>query len=61
MMANTDTTKKTMRAWGIDGYGGPERLKLMELPVPEPQPGDTPYRPPRHADPDPHSQCGSGP
>lgn len=39
-MTNTDTTKKTMRAWAIDGYGGPERLKLMELPVPEPQPGD---------------------
>lgn len=30
----------TMRAWAIDGYGGPERLKLMNLPVPTPKPGD---------------------
>jgi len=26
-----------MRAWAIDAYGGPERLRLRELPVPEPK------------------------
>jgi NADPH:quinone reductase-like Zn-dependent oxidoreductase len=30
----------TMRAWAIDGYGGPERLRLTNLPVPTPGPGD---------------------
>jgi NADPH:quinone reductase-like Zn-dependent oxidoreductase len=25
----------TMRAWAIEAYGGPEQLKLMELPVPQ--------------------------
>lgn len=39
-MSNTGTTKTTMRAWAIDAYGGPERMLLVELPVPEPQPRD---------------------
>jgi NADPH:quinone reductase-like Zn-dependent oxidoreductase len=30
----------TMRAWAIDAYGGPEQLKLRELPVPVPGPRD---------------------
>jgi NADPH:quinone reductase-like Zn-dependent oxidoreductase len=29
-----------MRAGAIDGYGGPERLRLTNLPVPTPGPGD---------------------
>jgi NADPH:quinone reductase-like Zn-dependent oxidoreductase len=28
---------QTMRAWAIEAYGGPEQLKLMTLPVPEPR------------------------
>lgn len=30
------TPMKTMRAWAIDGYGGPERMEFRELPVPTP-------------------------
>lgn len=30
----------TMRGVAIDGFGGPEKLKLQELPVPEPGPGE---------------------
>lgn len=29
-----------MRAWAIDAYGGSERMRLRELPVPEPGPRD---------------------
>jgi NADPH2:quinone reductase len=39
-MSDSGTTKPVMRAWAIDAYGGPERMRLMELPVPEPQPRD---------------------
>jgi NADPH2:quinone reductase len=31
---------KTMRAWAIEAYGGPDQLKLMELPVPQPRGDD---------------------
>jgi NADPH:quinone reductase len=39
-MSQRGTRKATMRAWAIDAYGGPERMRLMELPVPEPGPRD---------------------
>ena len=29
-----------MCAWAINAYGGPEQMRLMELPVPEPGPDD---------------------
>ena len=35
---------RTMRAWAIDAYGGPERMQLMQLPVPEVGPGDVRIR-----------------
>ena len=34
------TVPQTMRAWAIEAHGGPEQLKLMELPVPEPRGDD---------------------
>ncbi len=37
-MSNTGIKKTTMRAWAINAYGGPERMRLVELPVP-PEPG----------------------
>jgi len=39
-MSETDMVRATMRAWAIDGYGGPERMRLRTLPVPEPGPRD---------------------
>ena len=39
-MSKRGTRKATMRTWAINAYGGPERMQLMELPVPEPGPGD---------------------
>jgi NADPH:quinone reductase-like Zn-dependent oxidoreductase len=39
-MSTTKTNNKTMRAWAIDAYGGPQRLRLAELPVPKPGPAD---------------------
>src|SRR3954467_14695611 len=33
-------TGKRMGAWAIEAYGGPERLQLMQLPVPEVGPRD---------------------
>ena len=39
-MSNSGTTKKTMCAWAINAYGGPEQMRLMDLPVPEPGPRD---------------------
>jgi hypothetical protein len=36
-MGHTRTTQKTMRACAIDAYGGPERMRLIELPVPVPR------------------------
>ncbi len=35
-MSETETARATMRAWAIDGYGGPERMRFTRLPVPEP-------------------------
>lgn len=34
------TVKRTMQGWAIDAYGGPDRLGLRVLPVPEPGPAD---------------------
>src|SRR5512142_3386521 len=39
-MSKTETARATMRAWAIDGYGGPERMRFRKLPVPEPGPRD---------------------
>ena len=39
-MSETMERTRTMRAWAIDAYGGPERLRLRELPVPEPKSRD---------------------
>jgi NADPH:quinone reductase-like Zn-dependent oxidoreductase len=39
-MSKRGTRKATMRAWAINAYGGPERMQIMELPVPEPGPDD---------------------
>ena len=39
-MSKRGTRKATMRTWAINAYGGPERMQLMELRVPEPGPGD---------------------
>lgn len=39
-MSSTRRTTPTMRAWAIDAYGSPNRMRLMELPVPEPKSGD---------------------
>ncbi|MGZ3318140.1 MAG: hypothetical protein ACXU95_12655, partial [Isosphaeraceae bacterium] len=39
-MSETDMVRATMRAWAIDGYGGPERMRLRTLPVPGPGPRD---------------------
>jgi NADPH2:quinone reductase len=39
MMAS-QTKQGTMRAWAIPAYGGPERMQLMELPVPRVGAGD---------------------
>ena len=39
-MSKRGTRKATMGAWAINAYGGPERMQLMELRVPEPGPGD---------------------
>jgi len=39
-MGDTVTARALMRAWAIDGYGGPERMTLRKLPVPEPGPRD---------------------
>jgi NADPH:quinone reductase-like Zn-dependent oxidoreductase len=36
-MTTPGTTSAMMRAWAIEAYGGPEQLRLMELPVPEPE------------------------
>jgi NADPH:quinone reductase-like Zn-dependent oxidoreductase len=36
-MIESQETKRAMRAWAINAYGGPERLRLMEIPVPEPR------------------------
>ncbi len=44
-MSKRGTRKATMRAWAINAYGGPERMQIMELPVPEPRAG-------RRTDPD---------
>ena len=37
VMSETMERTRTMRAWAIDAYGGPERLRLREVPVPEPK------------------------
>jgi NADPH:quinone reductase-like Zn-dependent oxidoreductase len=37
---NAPRTDETMRAWAIEAYGGPEQLKLMELPRPRLRGGD---------------------
>jgi NADPH:quinone reductase len=37
---NAPRSNETMRAWAIEAYGGPEQLKLMELPLPRPRGGD---------------------
>jgi hypothetical protein len=34
-MSNASTTQKTMRACALEAYGGSERMRLRELPVPE--------------------------
>jgi hypothetical protein len=34
-MSNARTTQKTMRACALEAYGGSERMRLNELPVPE--------------------------
>jgi NADPH:quinone reductase-like Zn-dependent oxidoreductase len=34
-MSNARTTQKTMRACALEAYGGSERMRLMELSVPE--------------------------
>ena len=39
-MSKRGTRKATMRAWAINAYGGPERMQIMELPMPEPGPDD---------------------
>jgi NADPH2:quinone reductase len=39
-MSTSVMTKKTMRAWAINAYGGPKQMRLAELPVPEPGPRD---------------------
>ena len=39
-MSEVETARATMRAWAIDAYGGPERMQIRRLPVPEPGPGD---------------------
>ena len=39
-MSETKAARSTMRAWAIDAYGGPERMRLRDLPVPGPGPRD---------------------
>jgi NADPH:quinone reductase-like Zn-dependent oxidoreductase len=39
-MSGSDTARAKMCAWVIEGYGGPERMRLRKLPVPEPGPRD---------------------
>ena len=39
-MSSAARKNPTMRAWAIDAYGSPNRMQLMELPVPEPKSGD---------------------
>jgi NADPH:quinone reductase-like Zn-dependent oxidoreductase len=39
-MTTSQTKQGTMRAWAIPAYGGPERMQLMELPVPQVGAGD---------------------
>ncbi|WP_165235431.1 NADP-dependent oxidoreductase [Aquisphaera insulae] len=39
-MSEMETAKVTMKAWAIDAYGGPDRMQIRRLPVPEPGPGD---------------------
>jgi NADPH:quinone reductase-like Zn-dependent oxidoreductase len=36
----TGSKKKTMLAWAIEGYGGPEKMQLMKLPIPTPNSHD---------------------
>src|SRR4051812_19744239 len=32
--------KRTMRAWAIDAYGGPDEMRMRELPIPQRGPRD---------------------
>jgi len=37
---NAPRSNETMHAWAIEAYGGPDQLKLIELPLPRPRAGD---------------------